>query len=317
MPLLTFIMPVKDGATFVAEAVRSVQAQTLRDWELIVVDDHSVDDTAGIVVSLGGSDDRVVLVHNPGRGKVQAVNYGYGYCRGEVLKVVDADDLLAPEFSEAFARLRSAQASYHDALLLDDGTGGLTRIRLGSRFQHMSLEQSLRRIRVSPPFWAWTLARGVADRIFPLPADVPFPHEDVFFGLVIKKHARVEYVPDPLYVYRQHSGQAYGGLFDFSPDVIRRRAGAMLGIIDLVERSEVVRGFDDPAALLASSKTYFSLMSRDGVTWHEILGSRLGLAEKARIAVVRKAPGAASWLSRRRAVRRFKADRSAKNDVSR
>jgi hypothetical protein len=313
MPLLTFIMPVKDGAAFVADAVRSVQAQTLRDWELIVVDDHSVDGTAGIVLALGGSDNRVVLVNNPGRGKVQAVNHGYGYCRGEFLKVVDADDLLAPEFSEAFARLRSAQASYHDALLLDDRTGGLTRIRLGRRFQDMNIEQSLRRIRISPPFWSWTLARGVADRVFPLPADIPFPHEDVYFGLVIKKWARVEYVPGPLYVYRQHAGQAYGGLFDFSPEVTRRRARAMLGIIDLVENSEVARGFDDPAALMASSKTYFSLMSRDGVSWNEIFRSRLGLAEMARIAVVRKAPGAASWLSRHRAVRRLKDGRPDKN----
>jgi hypothetical protein len=180
----------------------------------------------------------------------------------------------------------------------------------------MSLERSLRRIRVSPPFWSWTLARGVADSIFPLPADVPFPHEDVFFGLLIKKAARVEYVPRPLYVYRQHPGQAYGGLFDFSPEVVRRRATAMLGVIDAVGKSDVVRGFDDPAALLAPSRTYFSLMSRDRVTWAEILGARLGPVEKARIAALRKAPGVAAWLSRRRAVRGIGTGRSGGNDVS-
>jgi glycosyltransferase involved in cell wall biosynthesis len=306
MPVLSFIMPVKDGAAFIEEAVRSLQGQALGDWELVVVDDHSRDATKDIVHRLGASDHRIVLVSNPGRGKVQAVNRGYGFCRGEFVKVVDADDLLAPEFSEAFGRLRAAPATYHDALLLDDRSGGRSRIRIGGRYAAMSLERSLRRIRVSPPFWSWTLARTVADRVFPLPADVPFPHEDVFFGLTIKKVSRVSYVPLPLYVYRQHQGQAYGGTFDFSPELVGRRAAAMLGIIDAVEASDIARGFADPAALLASSRVYFPLLGRPELTWREIVRARLGLAEKARVAVVRKAPRAASWLSRRRAASRLK-----------
>jgi len=313
MPLLTLIMPVKDGSAFVEEAVRSIQAQSLRDWELIVVDDHSRDATARLVASLGKSDRRVRLVENPGFGKVQAVNHGYGFCRGEFLKIVDGDDLLAPAFSDAFPRLAAAEASYHDALLLDDETGDMKRIRTGGRFQDMSLEQSLRRIRVSPPCWSWTLARRVADRILPFPAGVPFPHEDVFLGLMIKKFARVEYVPQPLYIYRQHVGQSYGGLFDFSPAVISRRTGAMLKVIDLVEKSEVVRGFDKPAELLASSRAYYSLMSRERLSWGDIFRARLGLAEKARVTVVRKAPKVASWISRRRAVRKLKDSGPEKN----
>jgi glycosyltransferase involved in cell wall biosynthesis len=307
MPLLSFIMPVKDGGAYIEEAVRSLREQALGDWELVVVDDHSADETARIVLALAGSDRRIALVDNPGRGKVQAVNYGYGFCRGEFLKVVDADDLLAPGFSAAFARLRSAPATYHDAVLLDEPSGGRSRIRVGGRYAAMSLEQSLRRIRVSPPFWSWTLARAVADRVFPLPADVPFPHEDVFFGLTIKKASRVSYVPLPLYIYRQHPGQSYGGLFDFSPELVGRRAAAMLGVIDAVEASDIVRDFADPAGLLASSRAYFSLLGRDGLTWREIVRARLGLAEKARVAIVRKTPRAASWLSRRRASGKLKA----------
>jgi len=306
MPALSFIMPVKDGAAYIEAAVRSLQDQALVDWELVVVDDHSLDASKDIVHVLGVADRRIVLVNNPGRGKIQAVNHGYGFCRGEFVKVVDADDLLAPGFSDAFARLREAPATYHDAVLLDDRSGGRSRIRIGGRYAAMGLERSLRRIRVSPPFWSWTLARAVADRVFPLPADVPFPHEDVFFGLTIKKASRVSYVPLPLYIYRQHPGQSYGGLFDFSPELVGRRAAAMLGIIDAVEKSDIVRGFADPAALLAPSRAYFTLLGRPELTWREIVRARLGLAEKARVAVVRKAPRAASWLSRRRAASRLK-----------
>jgi len=304
MPLLSLIMPVKDGEAYIEEAVRSVQGQALGDWELVVVDDHSRDGTARLAAALAASDARVRLVGNPGRGQVQAINHGYGFCRGESLKIMDADDLLAPSFSDEFARLRTTEASYHDALLLDGRPGGRKRLRVGARFERMGFERSLRRIMVSPPRWSWTLARKVGDRVFPLPADLPSPHEDVYLGLMIKKFARVEYVPRPLYVYRQHGGQFYGGLFNFSPPAVARRAEAMLGIIDFIERSEVVRDVRDPSGLLAPAKAYFSLLSRESVSWGDILRARLGLAEKARLAVVRKAPAAASRLSRLRAVRK-------------
>ncbi len=304
MPLLSFVMPVKDGAEHVEDAVRSIQAQALRDWELVVVDDRSADDTVRRVSALAAADDRVRVVANPGRGQVQAINCGYGHVRGGRIKIVDADDLLPAGFSEAWGRLTGAEASYHDALLLDAGAGGPAYLRVGPRFAALSLEQSLRRIQVSPPRWSWTLARGVADRIFPLPAGLPTPHEDVFLGLMIKKHARVDYVPLPLYVYRQHGGQFYGGLFNFSTPAVVRRAQAMSGIIDAVEESGIVGGFPDPAALLAGPRAYFELLGRERVTWADIARSGTGLAGKARVAVIRKAPRAASWLSRRRAVRK-------------
>jgi glycosyltransferase involved in cell wall biosynthesis len=304
MPLISFIMPVKDGGEYIGEAVRSLQSQALGDWELVVVDDHSVDGSIRRAAALGAADGRIRVVASPGHGQVQAINCGYGLARGDWLKIVDADDLLAADFSREFARLAGAEASYHDARLLGPGPEDRGRLRVGRRFAAMSLEQSLRRIQVSPPRWSWTLKRRVADRVFPLPADLPSPHEDVFFGLMIKKNSPVSYVPRALYFYRQHAGQFYGGLFNFSAPAVVRRAQAMLGIIDHIGRSEIVQGVGDAAALLAASRTYFTLLGRDRATWNDILGARLSPAEKARVAIIRKAPALASRLSRRRAVRR-------------
>ena len=306
MPILSVIMPVKDGTAYIEEAVRSLQSQALRDWELIVVDDRSTDDSARKAASAGVDDPRVRVVANPGRGQVQAINFGYGLVQGEWLKIMDADDLLAADFSDAFGSLSGAEASYHDALLLDGRPGTPPLLCVGPRFASMSLSESLRRVQVSPPRWSWTLKRRVADRVFPLPAELPSPHEDVFFGLMIKKHARVGYVPRPLYLYRQHAGQFYGGLFNFSPEAVTRRARAMLGIIDLVGRSEIVRDVEDAEALLAASRACFTLLGRDRLTWGDILRARLGLGARARVAVIRKAPRAASWMSRRRAVGKLK-----------
>jgi glycosyltransferase involved in cell wall biosynthesis len=304
MPLVSFVMPVKDGAAFIEEAVRSLQAQALRDWELVVVDDHSTDDSARRAAAFAAADGRIRVAANPGRGQVQAINFGWGLARGDRLKIVDADDLLAAGFSEAFPLLAQAEASYHDALLLDARPGPLRVLRTGPRFGAMSLAESLRRIQVSPPRWSWTVARRVADRVFPLPPDLPSPHEDVFIGLMIKRHAPVVYVPRPLYLYRQHEGQFYGGLFNYAAPAVVRRARAMLGIIDFVGRSEITRDVEDAAALLAAPRTAFTLLGRDRLTWSDVFRARLSFAEKARVAVIRKAPAAASRLARRRAARK-------------
>lgn len=298
MPLLSVIMPVKDGASYIEASVGSLQAQEVRDWELIIVDDGSTDGTARLAAALAASDPRVRFTASPGAGQVQAINFGFGFCRGDLVKVLDADDLLAPEFSAAVPVLAEAAASYHDALLLDEGTGERRRLRIGPRFRDMDLETSLRRIMVSPPRWSWTITRRVAEQVFPLPAGLPSPHEDVFLGLMVKRAGRVAYVPRALYVYRQHAGQFYGGLFNHSAATVARRAQAMLGIIDFVSRSEVVRGVDRADALLAGPRAYYELLGRDRLSWSGILRAPLGLSDKARVAVIRKAPALASRLSR-------------------
>ncbi len=301
MPLLSLIMPVKDGAAYVEAAVDSVRAQAFRDWELVVVDDGSGDDTARLVAALAAADPRVRLAASPGSGQVPAINHGFGRSGGDFVKVVDADDLLDPGFSAAWPLLAAEEASYHDALLLADGADRPGRLRVGPRFRDMDLETSLRRIRVSPPRWSWTLSRRVAERVFPLPEGLPTPHEDVFIGLAVKKAVRVAYVPRPLYVYRQHPGQFYGGLFNHSAAAVARRAKAMTGIIDFVARSEIVRGVADADGLLAGPRAYFALLGRERVSWGDIARAPLGWADKARAAVIRKAPGLASRLSRWRA----------------
>ena len=63
MPLVSIIMNVRNGAAFVREAIDSVMAQTLADWELIVWDDCSTDDSAAIVA--GYQDHRIHYFLSP------------------------------------------------------------------------------------------------------------------------------------------------------------------------------------------------------------------------------------------------------------
>jgi len=91
-------MPVRNAAETLDEAVRSIFAQTWKDWELVAVDDGSTDETPGLLDEWRKQDARVrVLRHGSGRGIVAALDTGLRAARGDVIARMDADDIALPE----------------------------------------------------------------------------------------------------------------------------------------------------------------------------------------------------------------------------
>lgn len=89
-------------AAYQAEAtieltIQSVQAQTLQNWELIIIDDGSQDNTPKIVIELAKKDDRIRLIQQANSGPSSARNRGIREARSNFIAFLDADDLWAPE----------------------------------------------------------------------------------------------------------------------------------------------------------------------------------------------------------------------------
>jgi glycosyltransferase involved in cell wall biosynthesis len=101
-------MPVRNGARWLREAIDSVLGQTLREFELIVVDDGSTDETPRILDDVGRLDGRVRIVRQEASGLVKALNRGLAEARAPLVARLDADDRALPE------RL-DRQACYLDA----------------------------------------------------------------------------------------------------------------------------------------------------------------------------------------------------------
>ncbi|MDX1647229.1 MAG: glycosyltransferase [Longimicrobiales bacterium] len=100
-PLISVLLPVRDGAPHLEEALDSLSAQTLADHEVVVVDDGSTDATPGILASRAARDDRIrVLRQNP-RGIVAALERARIAARGRYLARMDADDVSEPRRLEA------------------------------------------------------------------------------------------------------------------------------------------------------------------------------------------------------------------------
>ena len=112
-PLLTVIMPSYNSERFVAESIESVIAQTIDNWELLVVDDASVDSTTDIVAEFQRRDPRVRLIaREANQGPAYARNLGLDHARGALIAFVDSDDVWRPQKSEN--QIRSMERSRAD-----------------------------------------------------------------------------------------------------------------------------------------------------------------------------------------------------------
>jgi glycosyltransferase involved in cell wall biosynthesis len=105
MTTISVLMSVYNGLPYLRQAVESVRGQTLRDWQLVVVDDGSLDGSAEYLEGL--RDERITLVRQANQGLAAALNHGLRYCQGELLARLDADDVAEPtRLAEQAAYLR-------------------------------------------------------------------------------------------------------------------------------------------------------------------------------------------------------------------
>ncbi|MBP9686332.1 MAG: glycosyltransferase family 2 protein [Candidatus Doudnabacteria bacterium] len=93
-PIISVLMPTKNGEVYIARAIVSIQTQTFSDWELVVVDDGSTDGTAGVVNALAARDKRIRLVRvvQPD-GAPGALREGMQHVRGQFVARLDDDDV--------------------------------------------------------------------------------------------------------------------------------------------------------------------------------------------------------------------------------
>ncbi len=82
--LVSVIMPAYNAADFIAESIESVRQQTYNNWELLVIDDASLDATSQLVESLAKNDDRIKL-------HVLPTNQGAGFARNIGIKAATGD----------------------------------------------------------------------------------------------------------------------------------------------------------------------------------------------------------------------------------
>lgn len=213
-PRLTVLMPVHNGAGYIQLALDSVLKQTYRDFELLVIDDGSTDDTPAILAEYAARDSRLRVQRNQSNlGLVRSLNRGLNEAKSVYIARMDADDICMPE---RFA----IQVAYLDS----HPEVGL----LGSKYAHIDEDGDfIYHGTPMPPapepgtsgYMTWKLLwmTSVQHPSAMLRRDLVQQHdlyynadyftaEDYELWTRFRRHSLVERLPDMLLHYRVHSG---------------------------------------------------------------------------------------------------------------
>lgn len=205
-PLVSVLMPAFNAAAFVADAIRSVQAQTHPQWELIIVDDGSRDTTVEVIKPFLNA--RITLIRQPNSGAASARNAALAAAQGDFIQYLDADDLLHP--AKIACQLQAAAGgeagelySGRWARFIDDPET--------SHFAPDALWQDLR-----PAAWltialarntmmqpaAWLVPHPLSDRAGRWDESLSVNDDGEYFARVIAAATRIRFVDSAISYYR-------------------------------------------------------------------------------------------------------------------
>tara|TARA_R110001583_G_scaffold125058_2_gene276531 strand:- start:4867 stop:5766 length:900 start_codon:yes stop_codon:yes gene_type:complete len=100
-PIISVILPVYNGGEYLNEAIDSILNQTFSDFEFIIINDGSTDDSLSIIESYLNVDDRITLINRENKGLIASLNEGINLSRGKYIARMDADDV---SFNTRFAK---------------------------------------------------------------------------------------------------------------------------------------------------------------------------------------------------------------------
>lgn len=210
--MVSVIVPAYNAERWLDTAVASVTAQTVRDWELVLVDDGSTDGTPALCDRLAAGDRRIRIMHTTNGGLSAARNNGLDVACGEWVTFLDADDLLHPLFLETMlsAAHRTGADIVNCAMLEFHGEQvHFAGVQEPIHIDQYDPVQALRfgmyqRHGIHTSAWGKIYRRGLweTERFTP---GTWYEDLDVFYRIWThcRRFAQLDVV---LYAYRQHSG---------------------------------------------------------------------------------------------------------------
>lgn len=227
MPRVSILMPVRNEERHLTAALDSLLRQTMTEWELVVVDDGSDDDTPNILDRAARRDRRVQIIRCERIGLVAALNTGLKACRAPLLARMDGDDICHP-------RRLETQAAYLES---HPATG-----LLASDFRHFP-RSSLKQGMIDYETWQNSLADHnlIMRDLF---VESPFVHPGIMTRLAIMQQlngyqdrgwaedydlwlrmaaagTRFARLPQTLFFWRDHPGRATRTMDEYSANAFR------------------------------------------------------------------------------------------------
>ena len=115
-PLVSILIPFKNTGTYLKPCLISIINQSYSNWELLIIDDGSTDDSFDIVNSFALKDARIQLYKNIGNGIIDALQLAFSKSNGELITRMDSDDIMLPNKIEVLANNLITHGTQHVAV---------------------------------------------------------------------------------------------------------------------------------------------------------------------------------------------------------
>lgn len=193
--MISIIVPVHNEAQHLDDFFHSAICQTVADWEVVIVDDGSTDETRQIATDWASKEPRIRVAETSGKiGKVAAFNRAYAECTGDAICHVGGDDLLPTNSVE----LRRDSLADGPDRTVSFGKFRFTNSEgepVGTAYPHGNFG--------SQSSAGATYSRDLANLIFPIPTDLP--SEDIWLGNAARAcSSEIRHITDVVSHYRQH-----------------------------------------------------------------------------------------------------------------
>ena len=228
MPMVSIITPCYNGAAFVERTVQSVRAQSIDNWEHVVVDDGSTDDSATILTTIGEVEPRLRVIRQENRGVAAARNAGFCAVQAasRYLLFLDADDCLASHMLASLTKYLDLHPDVgmvycgHTLIDANDQTIPPARAACSNR-RYVSTAMWVRQLadnESATPFESVFVFAGILPSFALIRRSVydqtpgwderfGRPHEDTELFLHIAIRSMIHYAAEPLVMYRRHAFQ--------------------------------------------------------------------------------------------------------------
>ena len=209
-PLVSVIIPSYNSARFLAEAVKSVFAQTYSALECIVVDDGSTDNTDEVLQQLVSRYPSLRTARKTNGGLSSARNLGLRLCRGDVVSFLDADDVLLPGKIELQVNFLNDHPDvgivYGDYLIVTEDLRSLALFTAEMPRKLFPLDALCYRNWFNP--LVPLIRRSVTEAVGEFDEELPVA-EDWDYWIRCAKVTRMSHLPKAVAMYRQHGGQLH------------------------------------------------------------------------------------------------------------
>jgi len=220
--MISIAMCTYNGARFIKEQIDSIIVQTYHDFELIITDDGSIDDTIEIIKEYQKKDERIKLYQNEKNlGFVKNFEKAISLCNGEYIALADQDDIWKKNKLEVFlSEIKENVLIYSDAILIDEHSNKIGK-ELIRPVNHLVSGKCNKAFLLSNCVSGNTLMfkRELLEYILPIPKNMSF--HDIWIAFVASTYGTITYTEESMTYYRRYSEQVtkarekdYKGFFD-------------------------------------------------------------------------------------------------------